>query len=164
MTTTAPRTAPHGFDAPRSAPALAPRGAPSIRRRRRDVPDTRPTLTVFRHDTTSRTLVVLAGEIDLASVPPLREALDRCLLDGFRTVDVDVRAVTFCDCSGLNALLVAAQRTASAGGSLRLRHPSAALTRLLALTGSGFLVASDHFARRRTGLAPPATALPGGAP
>ncbi|MGI3200570.1 STAS domain-containing protein [Streptomyces sp. GLT-R25] len=48
-------------------------------------------------------------------------------------------AVTFCDCSGLNAFLYALLRTASAGGSLRLVHPSPALERLVTLTGSGSL-------------------------
>jgi anti-anti-sigma factor len=121
-------------------------------------------LRFFRHDGTRRTLVILAGEIDLVSAPPLREELQRCVLDGYRTVDVDLRAVTFCDCSGVNAFLVAAYRTASAGGSLRLRYPSAALTRLLALTGTSFLIADDPAARRRTGLAPPTTATSDGAP
>jgi anti-sigma B factor antagonist len=109
-------------------------------------------------------VVTLTGEIDLVSAPRLSAELHRCLLDGYRTVDVDLRAVTFCDCSGLNAFLVAAQRTASAGGSLRFRYPSAALTRLLALAGAGFLIAGDSLARRRTGLAPPATAAPDGSP
>ncbi|MEO3751556.1 STAS domain-containing protein [Streptomyces sp. B6B3] len=168
---TAPHPGPHDFDAApthtaaaRNTPGLARHGGPFGRRRRRGVRDTCPTLGVFRHDGARRTLVTLTGEIDLVSAPPLREELQRCLLDGYRTVDVDLRAVTFCDCSGVNAFLAAAHHTASAGGSLRLRYPSAALTRLFALTGTSFLVADDPSARRRTGLPPPATAASDGAP
>ncbi|MGW7007641.1 STAS domain-containing protein [Streptomyces sp. NPDC054933] len=97
-------------------------------------------LNVYRHDKPNRTLITLAGEIDLSSAPLLRESLEQCLRDGIRTIDVDLTAVTFCDCSGLDAFLGAVQRTAAAGGSLRLRHPSALLSRLLALTGTGSLL------------------------
>ncbi|WP_063997183.1 STAS domain-containing protein [Streptomyces phaeochromogenes] len=97
------------------------------------------TLSVHRHDTDNRTLVTLTGEIDLNSAPLVHASLERCLHDGVRAIDVDVTAVTFCDCSGLNAFLYALLRTASAGGSLRLVHPSPALERLVTLTGSGSL-------------------------
>jgi len=97
-------------------------------------------LTVVRHDSNDRAaLVTLAGEIDVDSASLVRESLAQCLRDGIRTIDVDVTAVSFCDCSGLNAFLSAFLHTAAAGGSLRLRHPSPALERLVALTGSGSL-------------------------
>ncbi|NEA72728.1 STAS domain-containing protein [Streptomyces sp. SID13588] len=93
-------------------------------------------LNVHRHDYWSRTLITVAGDIDLDSVPLLRAALEQCLLDGIRTIEVDLSAVTFCDCTGLNVFLTALQCTAAAGGTLRLHHPSAPVARLLALTGS----------------------------
>ncbi|MDX6350455.1 MAG: hypothetical protein QOF84_5245 [Streptomyces sp.] len=77
-------------------------------------------------------------------MPQLRAALRECLRDGIRNIHVDLTYVTFCDCSGLNAFLDAAQHTAAAGGTLRLHDPPAILARLLALTGSGFLL--DVFA------------------
>jgi anti-sigma B factor antagonist len=67
-------------------------------------------------------------------------ALAQCLSDGTRIVDVDLTSVTFCDCTGLNAFLYAAQRTTEAGGSLRLYNPPQSLARILDLTGSGFLL------------------------
>jgi anti-anti-sigma factor len=85
-------------------------------------------------------LITLAGEIDLESAPLVRAALARCLSDGIRIVDVDLTPVTFCDCSGLNAFLYAAQRTTEAGGTLRLHHPPRTLCLILDLTGSGFLL------------------------
>ncbi|MFD1276334.1 STAS domain-containing protein [Streptomyces kaempferi] len=47
--------------------------------------------------------------------------------------------MTFRDSSGLNAFLYALLHTAAAGGSLQLHHPSPALERLVAVTGSGSL-------------------------
>lgn len=99
-----------------------------------------PQLTVYRHDLRNRALITLAGEIDLGSAPLVRAALAQCLSDGIRIVDVDLTPVTFCDCSGLNAFLYAAQRTTEAGGILRLHNPPPTLGRILDLTGCGFLL------------------------
>ncbi|MET9413255.1 STAS domain-containing protein [Streptomyces klenkii] len=99
-------------------------------------------LNVYRHDRKNRALITLAGEIDLISAPLVSEILERCLREGIRTVDVDLTPVTFCDCTGLNAFLHAAHRTAEAGGSLRLHYPPPVLARLLALTGTGSLLLS----------------------
>jgi anti-anti-sigma factor len=105
-------------------------------------------LNVDRHDLKNRALVTLAGEIDLESAPLVRESLERCLRDGIRAIDVDVTAVTFCDCSGLNTFLYALLHAAAVGGSLQLHYPSPALERLVALTGSGslFLTLPDALA------------------
>jgi anti-sigma B factor antagonist len=99
-------------------------------------------LKVSRNDTRSPALITLTGEIDMTSAPLLRASLRQCLRDGIRSIRVDLTYVTFCDCSGLNAFLDAAQNTAAAGGTLRLHDPPAMLARLLDLTGSGFLLAA----------------------
>ncbi|MGW3046125.1 hypothetical protein ACWC9T_40460 [Kitasatospora sp. NPDC001159] len=39
----------------------------------------------------------MAGEIDLDSSAPLREALHRCLSAWISTIEIDARNVTFCD-------------------------------------------------------------------
>jgi anti-anti-sigma factor len=96
-----------------------------------------PQLNVYRHDKENRALVTLAGEIDLETVPLVRESLERCLRDGISTIDVDLTTVTFCDCSGVGAFLYASQCTAAAGGSLRLHHPRPPLAWLFAVTGTG---------------------------
>lgn len=114
-----------------------------------------PTLNVYRHDTDNRTLLTLAGEIDLDSAPLVHDSLERCLHDGVRAIDVDVTEVTFCDCSGLNAFLYALLQTSAAGGTLRLHHPSPALERLVALTGSGSLFRSLPDALVESRPAPP---------
>ncbi|MGW0821769.1 STAS domain-containing protein [Streptomyces sp. NPDC002845] len=109
-----------------------------------------PQLTVYRHDRRTRALITLAGEIDLASAPLVRVSLERCLREGIRTIDVDLTPVTFCDCSGLNAFLHAAQQTTVVGGTLRLHHPPTTLARILDLVGCGFLLLGLPF-----GLLPP---------
>ncbi|SEE20990.1 anti-anti-sigma factor [Streptomyces sp. Ag109_O5-10] len=104
-----------------------------------------PQLTVYRQDRRHRAQITLAGEIDLESAPLVRASLQRCLHDGIRTIDVDLALVTFCDCSGLNAFLHAAQQTAEEGGTLRLHYPPPTLGLLLDLTGSRFLLLGVPF-------------------
>ncbi|MDO0933244.1 STAS domain-containing protein [Streptomyces sp. DG2A-72] len=116
-------------------------------------------LTVHRHDQRKQALITLSGEIDLESAPLVRESLERCLRDGIRTIDVDLTPVTFCDCSGLNAFLHAAQQTTVAGGTLRLHHPPTTLARILDLVGCGFLFLGLPFGH----LPPPLGDTPGGA-
>jgi len=99
-----------------------------------------PQLTVQRHDLSTRALITLTGEIDLESVLLVRVSLERCLREGIRAVDVDLASVTFCDCSGLNTFLRAAQQSEALGGTLRLHHPSNMLLRILAITGCGSLL------------------------
>lgn len=99
-----------------------------------------PPLNIYRHDRRSRSLVTLAGEIDLETVPLMRTALERCLRDGVRTIDVDLTPVTFCDCSGLNAFIEMFLHTTAAGGTLHLHYPPPMLARMIESTDSGFLL------------------------
>lgn len=97
-------------------------------------------LNVYRHNRGVKASIILAGELDLATAPLVRAALEGCAREGIHTIDVDVSALTFCDVSGLNVFLTAARAAEVAGGSLRLHHPGRALARLLDLSGSGFLL------------------------
>ena len=86
-------------------------------------------------------MFTLAGEIDHESAPLVRASLEQCLRDGIRAIDIDLTHVTFCDCSGLNAFLLAARRTTTVGGTLRLHHPPPSLARILDLVGASALLA-----------------------
>ncbi|MEO3845331.1 STAS domain-containing protein [Streptomyces sp. B22F1] len=99
-----------------------------------------PQLNLIRRDLADRTVIYLAGEIDLESVPLLRELFAECMREGVRTVDVDLIAVTFCDCSGLRAFLEMSHRASEAGGTLRLHDPPTVLVRILDLTGTASLL------------------------
>ncbi|MGW0609437.1 STAS domain-containing protein [Streptomyces sp. NPDC002788] len=103
-----------------------------------------PRLYVHRHDHTTRALVTLAGEIDLATVPLVRVTLAACLHDGIRTTDVDLTAVTFCDASGLNAFLTASRLATDAGTTLQVHYPPPVLARIIEMTGSSFLLHAPH--------------------
>lgn len=99
-------------------------------------------LNVYRHDRNNRALITLSGEIDMGTAPAVRESLQRCLRDGIRRIDVDLSAVPFCDCSGLNAFLTALDSALAVGAVLSLHFPSPMVARLLALTGTDlFLLA-----------------------
>ncbi|MER5196317.1 STAS domain-containing protein [Streptomyces sp. NPDC002755] len=101
-----------------------------------------PQLNIHRHERGTRTLITLAGEIDLDTAPLVRDALAECLLDGMRSTDVDLTAVTFCDVSGLNAFLMASRLATDAGRTVRLLHPPQSMARVIEITGSGFLLHS----------------------
>jgi anti-sigma B factor antagonist len=55
-------------------------------------------------------IIAVAGEIDIATVPPLRTAIDTVLRDGARRLVVDLTAVGFIDSSGLNVLVGVVRR------------------------------------------------------
>ena len=55
---------------------------------------------------------------------------------------IDLTVLEFCDISGLDTFLSAAERAATAGASLSLHHPRPNLARLLQLTGTGSLLAT----------------------
>lgn len=101
---------------------------------------TLPQLNIYRHDRGRRALITLAGEIDPATAPQVRAALERCLSDGITTIDVDLTTVGRCDGSGLRVFLDASRHASGADASLRLHHPSPQTARLLADTGSDLLL------------------------
>ncbi|MGX1881507.1 STAS domain-containing protein [Streptomyces sp. NPDC055287] len=88
--------------------------------------------------------ITLAGDLDVVSAPDLREAVQAAVA-GHRQVRVDCGGLTFCDCSGLNALLGAARVARAGGTDLRLCAVPRALARLLRLshTGSAFTIEQE---------------------
>ncbi|MFF9483096.1 STAS domain-containing protein [Streptomyces sp. NPDC014733] len=83
------------------------------------------------------TVVALHGELDLLAARALAATLDD--LTGTRRPDLvlNLRAVSFIDCSGLSLLCRARHRVRAASGRLRLAGitPGDAVSRLLELTG-----------------------------
>ncbi|MFF4006597.1 STAS domain-containing protein [Streptomyces sp. NPDC001717] len=64
-----------------------------------------------------RTIVTLAGTIDMDTCPYFTQVINALHLDG-RTLVLDLTALTFMDSSGLNAFLALRQRAETEGGSL----------------------------------------------
>jgi anti-sigma B factor antagonist len=84
-----------------------------------------------------RAVIELGGELDLAGVPAFSSTVAD-LLDGpgsARSIDLDARGLRFIDSAGLQALLVAQKEAADAGVELGIVKSSAAVDRILAMTG-----------------------------
>jgi anti-sigma B factor antagonist len=79
-------------------------------------------------------LVTVAGEVDIATVPRLREQLF-ALAAGGRPLIADLDRVSFIDAAGLGVLAGAAGRAAAHGGGLHVVCARARTRRLFRLTG-----------------------------
>lgn len=90
------------------------------------------TLRVDVRDLEPATMVVVEGEIDIASAERLTRAGGNLPARGVPVV-LDLQGVTFIDSSGMRSLLDLARVVQEAGRPLALLRPSAAVTRLLDL-------------------------------
>ncbi|MFB6892116.1 STAS domain-containing protein [Kitasatospora sp. NPDC056327] len=95
-----------------------------------------PGLTTRTRPWAGGTLLTLCGELDLDTVPVLRAALDPALAGPGGTVLIDCADLSFCDSTGLSALLEAAGRATACGGRLELVRPRPLVRRVLELTGA----------------------------
>jgi anti-anti-sigma factor len=73
---------------------------------------------VNRDDTCG--VLAVAGEIDVATYPALRTALDDLHKGGFCRIIVDLSEVTYCDSTGIGVLAMYAKRLLDAGGRLEV--------------------------------------------
>ena len=83
-------------------------------------------------------VVTVEGEVDMASIPALRVALDDVESD--HELILDCSGVTFMDSSGLSVLVTLWSRLQERGGSLHVRNPSPAVRRVMELTGLDDLI------------------------
>ncbi len=79
-------------------------------------------------------VVLVAGEVDVATAPRLHDRLVGLASEGHRRLAIDLEGVTMLDWMGLGALLGVLARVRSLGGELVLVSPSPATRELLALT------------------------------
>ena len=79
-------------------------------------------------------LLVVHGELDIATAPELRRLLTGLRLRGHSVV-LDLAEVTFIDSTGLSALMDAHFEAARDGWDFSVRHPSRAVRRVAELTG-----------------------------
>jgi anti-sigma B factor antagonist len=86
-------------------------------------------------DTTSPTIVVLIGEVDLSTSGRLRETLIAISNSGENRVVVDMSNVTFMDSTGLSALVGPLKRFRTMKGEIVLRSPAKAVQKVLEITG-----------------------------
>lgn len=83
-----------------------------------------------------KVVVHVAGEVDMATAPALREALEDLIVDqGNLYVTVDLAHTTFMDSTGLHALVLSLNSVRARGGFLTLADPPATILRLFEMTG-----------------------------
>ncbi|MET9618904.1 STAS domain-containing protein [Kitasatospora indigofera] len=97
-----------------------------------------PTFTTTVRDTPAGPVVEAAGELDLVGAPILHTALHRALAihPAPPKLVIDLAAVTFCDSTGLDALLLARTEAERQGVTLHLARLTHAVTRVLKITGT----------------------------
>jgi anti-anti-sigma factor len=79
-------------------------------------------------------LITIAGEVDMATVPELREALLDQIDTGERGLVLDVSEVPFLDSTGLGVLMEVHRRLREVNGQVALVGARSALIRLLTIT------------------------------
>lgn len=80
------------------------------------------------------TVVEVAGDLDMATAPELRECLLSVMDAGARSVVVDLAGVGFMDSSALGALVVAFKQLREHGGRLSLAAVQQPVRTVLAIT------------------------------
>lgn len=119
---------------------------------------TRPGFTIAR----------LEGDLDIASIPALRERLLSVLGPGVRLLIIDLSGVPFCDMSGLAVLIGTQRRARGLGITVRLAAPRPQMTKLLRVSGleSHFTICAAlddalpvQGGRPQTAASPPAAAV-----
>jgi anti-anti-sigma factor len=81
------------------------------------------------------TIAGLAGELDIACAPALREQLLGLLRPGASRLVIDLSKVSHCDASGLAVLIGTGRRARLLGGFLRLAAVSPQVDQWLHITG-----------------------------
>jgi anti-sigma B factor antagonist len=94
-----------------------------------------PSLDISTRTVGGMTIAELAGELDIASAPALREQLLSLLRPGSSPLVIDLSKVSLCDASGLAVLVGIGRRARLLGGSLRLAAVSPQADRVLHITG-----------------------------
>lgn len=82
-----------------------------------------------------RTLVTVAGEVDIATGPQLRQRLLELAADGRTRVIIEASQVSFIDSTGLGVLVGALKRLRQSGGDLTVVSSSPPVKKILEITG-----------------------------
>lgn len=82
-----------------------------------------------------RAVLSVAGDVDVYSVPALREQLEALAGAGHHRLALDLSALAFMDSSGLGVLIGAVKRAAAGGGGLALFAVPEHILRVLRVTG-----------------------------
>ena len=97
------------------------------------LPPVEASLSVLRRP--GITIATLEGELDIATIPALRERLLGVFSPGMRLLIIDLSGVSFCDVTALAALIGTQSRARGRGIIFRLVAPRPQMAKLLHITG-----------------------------
>jgi anti-sigma B factor antagonist len=80
-------------------------------------------------------IVVLSGDLDLATVPKLRERLADLVDCDVIDLVIDIANLEFIDSSGISAIVMTLEHVRSRGGSLVLRNANPMAMKIFEITG-----------------------------
>jgi anti-sigma B factor antagonist len=86
-------------------------------------------------DRGSWAVLAVAGEVDVATVPRLREQLHSLVAQGRHHIVVDLEGVDFLDSTGLGVLVGALKRVRTNGGELALVCTQSRIRKVFEVTG-----------------------------
>ena len=93
-------------------------------------------LTIRPHRDGGTHLLVLSGELDIASADAVQAMLERGeATTALQNIVVDLRELRFIDSTGLRLLIEAARRAETAAYRLRIVRPAAAVFRVFEIAG-----------------------------
>ena len=82
-----------------------------------------------------QSVIKVAGELDLSSVPQLRSCLSDLVNRGDINLVLDLSGVTFCDSTALGVFVGAHRRVQASGGHIEFHKPPSSLRNLLVVSG-----------------------------
>jgi anti-sigma B factor antagonist len=85
----------------------------------------------------TRIVVKLEGELDMANAPLLQNAIESAELAAAKTVVLDLQGLTFLDSTGLRIILAAREQCWRRGQEFAVTPGSQQVQRLLSVTGVG---------------------------
>jgi anti-anti-sigma factor len=85
---------------------------------------------------TGAVVVALPAEMDIVNAESLGELLGAAIVPGVTVVVADLMTTNFCDCAGINSLVLASRKASASCAELRLAVRSPAVLRVLGLTGA----------------------------
>lgn len=110
-------------------------------------------LTISVEEHAHASVVRVNGELDVCSAPDLRAALVDVTARKPRRIVLELSELRFIDSSGLHVLVRARTAAQEFGGVVEIAGPSAAVTRLLRITGldTDFPIATDALGKDTAG-------------
>ncbi|MFD9467163.1 STAS domain-containing protein [Streptomyces sp. NPDC060027] len=92
-------------------------------------------LTITSRDADTGPVLEITGDLDHATAPELRNALDSLTLTGGQLLVLDLAGLEFCDSSGITTLLAARNLATELGGGMALAAVPTNTARILSIIG-----------------------------